>query len=1030
VHNGIPGRARLSIPGLRGNGALERSLEVAGAGQGIRRIRASAITGNVLVFFDPERGLPEIVARLEVLVQHPPPAPPPQPRPWGGWREALRALFSPKNTSPGGQGAPRLTPAMTQALAVHRGFLGGRAPETMPEPWHAAPAESVAAFWRVAADRGLDGAEAAARLARYGPNLLPETPPRSALSILAGQFVSLPVLLLAGSAVLSVATGGIADAIVIAAVVVLNAGIGFATEYSADRTIISMLELSEPEARVLRDGRAQVIAGDEVVPGDVLLLSRGDPVAADARLISASQLTLDEAALTGESLPLEKEARSADAASVLAERHSMVYRGTLVTGGQGVAIVVATGAHTEIGRIQALLRDSQQPETPLQRQMRHLGTQLTWGVCGVAAAVFVAGMLHGAPAIEMLRGAVSLAIAAVPEGLPTIATVCLAKGMRSFVRHRVLARRLAAVESMGGVGVLCFDKTGTLTWNRMAAVAVHAGGHGYRVSGGMLLAGDRAVPPASRPEVMRLLEVCALCSEAEVTAQENEWQVDGSPTEAALVRLALQAKIDVPELRARFPQVRVEQRTESRPYMLTVHRLPDGGEMEALKGSPPEVLGLCRWRACDGGVHPLTEGDRREILAANAAMARGGLRVLAAASRENGAAPGQDAGFVWLGLAGLADPPRQGLRELMSAFRAAGVRPVMLTGDQAATAEAVAEALELNGNGGHEAIAPADFEDLPPEEFAAAIRGASVFSRVTPSHKLQIVRALESAGETVAMTGDGVNDAPALKAADVGIAMGRTGTRVARGVADLLLMDDDVGALLAAIREGRTVDENLRKAVHYIAATNASEVLTMFTCVAAGLGQPFNPRQLLWINLLTDVFPELALALEPPEPGIMQRPPRDPAQPVIGPAEYRRIGTEAGIVTAAAMAAYLAGLARYGPGMQAGTLAFLTLTGAQLMHGWTARSTRRDRPLPPNPAMGYGLAAGFGMLVLSQLVPGLTGLLGTSRIGALDAVLCAGLAGASFLANEAVVRTGGRTAQTQDVAEEKGAEDGNPAWVH
>lgn len=949
----------------------------------------------------------------------------------------LRGWLAGQAVPTGPRGAPRLAPAVIQTPAAHFGLPVGRPPEVMPEPWHAAAAEGVAAFWRVAPNRGLDAQEAVARLERYGPNRLPETPPRPALSILLGQFLSLPVLLLAGSALLSVAAGGIADAIVIAAVVALNAGIGFATEYSADRTIVSMLELSEPEARVLRDGRAQIIAGDEVVPGDVLLLSRGDAVAADARLVSTSLLTLDEAALTGESLPLEKGARPAAPSAVLAERHSMVYRGTLVTGGQGVAIVVATGPHTEIGRIQALLRDSPRPETPLQRQMQQLGAQLTWAVCGAAAAVFVSGMLHGAPAIEMLRGAVSLAIAAVPEGLPTIATVCLAKGMRSLVRHRVLARRLAAVETLGGVGVLCFDKTGTLTWNRMAAVAVHAGGHAYRVSGGMLLAGGRALPPASRPEVMRLLEVCALCSEAEVKAQDNEWQVEGSPTEAALVRLALQAKIDVPELRERFPQARIEQRTESRPYMLTIHRLPNGGEMKALKGRPAEVLGLCRWLARDGGVHPLTEGERSGILAANAAMAGGGLRVLAAASLEDGSTPERDPGFVWLGLAGLADPPRQGLRELMAAFRAAGVRPLMLTGDQAATAEALAEALELNGNGDHGAIAPADFEDLPPEQFAAAIRGASVFSRVTPSHKLRIVRALESAGEIVAMTGDGVNDAPALKAADVGIAMGLTGTRVARGVADLLLMDDDVRALLAAIREGRAVNENLRKAVHYIAATNASEVLTMFACVAAGLGQPFNPRQLLWINLLTDVFPELALALEPPEPEIMRRPPRDPAQPVIGPPEYRRIGTEAGIVTASAMAAYLLGLARYGPGVRAGTLAFLTLTGAQLMHGWTARSLRRAHPLPPNPAMGYGLAAGFGMLALSQLVPSLAGLLGTSRIGALDALLCAGLAGASFLANEAVVRAGSRCPLSGAEGEERksvngkgGAKNGNPAWIH
>jgi Ca2+-transporting ATPase len=380
-------------------------------------------------------------------------------------------------------------------------------------------------------------------------------------------------------------------------------------------------------------------------------------------------------------------------------------------------------------------------------------------------------------------------------------------------------------------------------------------------------------------------------------------------------------------------------------------------------------------------------------------MARSGLRVLAAACRETGAEGGE--GFIWLGLIGLADPPRHGLRELMAAFRTAGVKPVMLTGDQAATAEAVAEAVALNGSGSLNAIAATDLASLPPEEFAAAVRDASVFSRVTPSHKLQIVRALQSEGPPVAMTGDGVNDAPALKAADVGIAMGRSGTRVARGVADLLLMDDNVASLLPAIREGRTVHENLRKAVHYITATNMSEVFTMFSSVALGLGQPLNPRQLLWLNLLTDVFPEFALALEPSRPDTMTRPPCDPAQPVIGGREIRQLGGQACLMTAAAMAAYVSGLARYGPGPQAGTLAFMTLTCAQLLHGWTARSAERRADLPPNPIMGYGLAAGFGLLVVSQFIPGIRALLGTSRVGAVDAAICAGLSLASFAANEA-----------------------------
>jgi len=929
-----------------------------------------------------------------------------------GWLGIFRNLLSGLSKS-----GP---PPITSTLARPRLPSSGRAPENLSEPWHAAAAEQVARFWRVSREAGLSGDEVAARLQRYGPNLLPAIHPRSALALFAGQFVSLPVLLLGGSAALSIMTGGLADAVVILAVVLLNAGIGFAAEYTADRTIVSMLDLSEPEARVLREGRPQIIPGDEVVPGDLLLLARGDAVTADARLITAAWLTLDEAALTGESLPVEKDpAPLTNALVPLAERRNMVYRGTLVTGGQGLAIVIATGAHTEIGRIQALLAESLQPETPLQRQMRRLGTQLTWAVCAVSAAVFAAGLLHGSSALEMLRVAASLAIAAVPEGLPTVATVCLANGMRALLRHQVLARRLAAIEALGGVRVLCFDKTGTLTWNRMSAVAVRSGMRSYTVSGALFVSADRPIPPASRPELAKLLEVCALCSEAAVERRDGNWFIDGSSTEAALVRMALDAGVDVPALRERFPLLRTEQRTESQPYMTTIHRLSEGRELSALKGSPAEVLRLCHWHVKDGAVHRLGDGERRDLLAANVEMGRRGLRVLATACRET--APQAAEGFIWLGLVGLADPPRQGLRELMAEFRKAGVKPLMLTGDQSATAEAIAEALAFNGSGRVAAIPPADLETLPPERLAEAIRDASVFSRVAPSDKLKIVRALQRQGATVAMTGDGVNDAPALKAADVGIAMGSSGTRVARGVADLLLLDDNVASLLPAICEGRTVHENLRKSVHFIAATNMGEVLTMFGSVTAGLGQPFNPRQLLWINLLTDVFPALALAVEPSDRGIMSRPPRNPAEPVIGPREYGRLGAQAGIMTASAMAAYLAGLARYGPGAQAGTLAFLTLTSAQLLHGWSARSPERGLTLPPNPAMGYGLLAGFGLLALSQFVPGLTSLLGTVRVGAADAALCAALAAASFLANEALIKS-----QSQA----KGTDNGNPEWAH
>jgi P-type Ca2+ transporter type 2C len=791
--------------------------------------------------------------------------------------------------------------------------------------------------------------------------------------------------------------------------VILNAGIGFATEYKAERTIRSLLDLSEPAATVIRDGAPQLLCGDEVIPGDLLMLRRGEPVVADARLVASTRLTVDEAALTGESMPLEKQPQLLDKERApLAERCNMVYRGTLVTGGEGRAIVVATGRFTEIGKIQDLLANSAPPETSLQKQMRHLGTQLTWTMGGVSALMFAIGLLRGFSTLEMVRSAISLAIAAVPEGLPAIATVCLARGMLSMARQKVLARRLAAVEAIGGVQVLCFDKTGTLTWNRMSAVAVYAGNHEYAIAGASFLTHGRAISATGHPELAKLLQVCSLCSEASIQVRNGQRQLEGSPTETALVRAALDAGIDVAGLRRKSPVLQLRQRAESRAYMVTIHQIADGRKLIAVKGSPTEVLDLCDWRAQEGKVHRLGPRDRKELLEANERMGGRGLRLLAAACLELEAgqadAPEPTPRMVWLGLIGLADPPRHGLKEVIAEFRRAGVRPLMLTGDQAVTAEAVAESVALNGGGSTDAFEASELEKLEPAEIQSLVRRISVFSRVSPSDKLRIVQALESDGTTVAMTGDGVNDAPALKAADVGIALGQTGTKVARGVAGLLLMDDSIEALLPAIREGRTVYENLRRAVHYIATTNASEVLLMFASIAAGLGQPLNPRQLLWINLITDVFPELGLALEPPGPRIMERPPRDPEQAVIAREEYLRLGRQSAVMTAAAMAAYLAGLARYGMGPAAGTMAFLTLTSTQLLHGLNLRSPELGgdgQSVPANPTMRNGLFAGFGLLLASQFVPGLNSLLGTAPIGALDFAVCAGSPVAGFLVNHA-----------------------------
>jgi Ca2+-transporting ATPase len=473
--------------------------------------------------------------------------------------------------------------------------------------------------------------------------------------------------------------------------------------------------------------------------------------------------------------------------------------------------------------------------------------------------------------------------------------------------------------------------------------------------------------------------------------------IEGTPTEAALVRMAANSGLDVPALRRRYPLRSMNQRTEQRNYMSTTHDAEGGRGLIAVKGSPAEVLALCDRIANGGGIHPLSDAERRQVQAENDRMAGQALRVLGVASRE-----AREHALVWLGLIGIADPPREGLRELMRDFRRAGIRPMMVTGDQRATARAVGHALEMNGNHHIEVFDSTRLDGLESEELSEHVSGAQIFSRVNPAQKLKIVRALQNTGAVVAMTGDGINDGPALKAADVGIALGQGGTRVAREVADIILTEDHIQNLLPAISDGRRVHDNIRKAIHYIGATNTSEVLLVLASLAAGTGQPLTARQLLWINLISDVFPEIALATGPAEPGIMRRPPPDAWRPVVGKPEALRLGTQAAVMSGAAMASYLYGISRYGAGARAGSMAFLTLTAAQILHGFSARSESASifngRPTPQNQLLSMSLLGGFAALLLSQF--GFASVLGVQRVGLTDALVCCGASLASFLTNE------------------------------
>jgi Ca2+-transporting ATPase len=824
-----------------------------------------------------------------------------------------------------------------------------------------------------------------------------------------GQFASLPVALLGAAAGISLFTGGLADALVIAGVVVLNATIGYVTESQTEQTIHSLKHLVRPSALVQREGRVETVRAEDIVPGDVLVLHPGSYIAADARLVETQRLSVDESVLTGESLPVPKtSAVLVDAETPLADRHNMVYGGTLVTGGQGLAIVVATGRYTEMGRIQALVEDAESPETPLQRQLNALGRQLVWISSAVCGLVFGIGLLQGYGVLEMLTIAVSLAVAAVPEGLPTVATTVLALGIRTMRRHKVLIRRLEAVETLGAVQTICLDKTGTLTLNRMTVVSLYAGQQEVQVTHEAFLADGMHIEPLACAEMTRLLQVGALCSEVELVSEHDTYVLHGSPTENALVHLAITSGVDVAHLRQEHPLLHTQHRAENHNFMSTLHRTPCQQHLLAVKGSPGEVLSMCAWIMQQGRLEPLTAATRRVVESANTRMAGASLRVLGMAYREwdgNDEPVAQHCDLVWLGLTGMADPVRPGVSEVIGDFHRAGIDTVMITGDQSPTAYAIGKDLGLNRNGALETLDSTHLSNIEPEVMTALASRVHVFARVSPAHKLQIVQALQRAGKVVAMTGDGINDGPALKAADIGIAMGHTGTDVAREVADVVLENDELETMVIAISEGRTIYNNIRKSVRFLLATNLSEIMVMFVALASGLGQPLNAMQLLWINLLSDIAPGLALAMEAPEPDVLQQPPRDPEEPILTATALKRIATEGAVLSAGTLGAYGYGLLRYGAGAQANTLAFSSLTIGQLLHTLSCRSETHsafDPAQPANPYITLALAGSLGLQVLAFVVPGLRTLLGLTPLTLLDSAVIAAAAVGPLLLNESM----------------------------
>jgi Ca2+-transporting ATPase len=931
-----PSRLRVEVPGLFGDDVLARRIERALRSiHGVRDAQANARTGTVLCQLDASSP----VVRAEIMA-------------------AVTRLSEPDAGPPPTLG--RLYDSVKGSLrdAVHRYRVRGAAADGKDEtpegpPWHALPVTDVVRALGVDPARGLSTPDAHRVALRVGPNVLAGIQPRTSLEILAGQIFTVPTALLAGAAGLSVLLGDLLEAGAIVLVVGSNVAVGYFTESRAEELLDAWGKFRVEWARVVRDGRETKIKAADLVPGDLLLLRAGDAVAADARVIEARDLAVDESTLTGESEPAEKCPAPVARDAMLADRDGMVYAGTVVATGEGKAVVVATGQSTELGALQRALSRAEERSAPLERQLDALGSTVAEVALGSTLTVMAMGLLRGQPLSALARSAVALGVAAIPEGFPAVGTTALALASQRLARKGIVIRRLAAAETLGAVSVICADKTGTLTENRMRVAEI------FVPQQGLVQVEWAASPGADEaPRLIRLLDdkgravqatslrelgrIAAL--NADVEMGESGEVTSGSGTERALVEFAMAIGYPARARRRAAKRVREQRRSAERHFMVTVHDHPELGTIELVKGAPEQVIARC---------DDLTPAEAQHLLATNDAMAARGLRVLALAWRRDGD-PTKTGPLSFSGLVGLRDPARPGVREALSHLREAGIRTRMLTGDQKRTALAIGEAL-----------------GIPPEE---------VYSRVTPEAKLDVVRELQDKGAIVAMTGDGVNDGPALKAADVGVAMGERGTDIARAVADVVLAHDDLPSLSGAVAEGRRLYDNVRRAIDYLVATNTSEVMVMLLGSIVG-AEPLGPLQLLWINVLTDVAPALALTLEPADSDIMKRPPRDPSHPLFGPEDYRRLLREAAKMAAVSLTAY--GVGSLGPGAsptRARTMSFASLVLAQLLHARACRANTTEA----NKELGIALAGSLGLQAAALGLPSLRAVLGTTPIAAWD----------------------------------------------
>ena len=868
--------------------------------------------------------------------------------------------------------------------------------------WHSMEVDEVLQALR-AEKEGLSTEEVQKRLKEYGPNELKKEKRKSAVRLFLEQFKDILIIILLIATALSMAIGEVYDAIVIIAIVIACAVLGFFEEYRAEKALEALKKMTAPTATVLRNGKEVQIQTSEVVPGDILLLYTGDKVPADARLIEAVNMKTDEAPLTGESTPVNKNVKPLPEDTPISDRRNMVFTGTVVVYGRGKAVVTSTGMNTEFGKIAKMVQTVEEEETPLEKRMAHVGKWL--GILSVAVCLFVAvfGIIRGREILDMILWGISLAVAAVPEALPAVVTGALAVGMYRMAKENAIVRRLPAVETLGCTSIICSDKTGTMTKGEMTVERIYVNGKAVKVTGvgyepqGDFLYEDKKLDPAKEKELQMLLKAAVLCNDSKLEKTEGRWTVKGDPTEGALVVAAAKAGLWKEEVEKKEPRINEIPFSSERKRMTTVH---ESGEKKIayMKGAPEIVLERCTKVYMNGKTRRLTSEIRKQILAINEAMAVQALRNLGFAYKElpeskTSLSEEEEEGFVFLGIIGMIDPPREEVKDAIYMCRKAGIKVVMVTGDHKLTAVAVAKELNLIGEKENEegrVLTGAELDKLSDEEFEKIVENVVIYARVSPEHKVRIVKALRKKGYICAMTGDGVNDAPALKMADIGVAMGITGTEVTKEASDMVLTDDNFATIVRAVKEGREIYDNIKKYLTYLLRCNIMEILVLFIAMMfsreAESAIALTTIQILWVNLTTDGLPAIALGVDPGDPDLMERKPRNPKESIFTTDVKIYLSAVPILMTILLLGTYFYTLYNYNL-MEARTQLFTSIVLMELANAVSARSLKYTVfkvGVFKNKFLWVAILSSLAMQLAVLYIPGVQGLFDVTYPDAFD----------------------------------------------